>query len=451
VNNINIIYKYLIFLSYIIMLPAKIESFNRLESKVRSYCNTFPTVFEKAFGAQLIDEQGRQYIDFFAGAGALNYGHNNLKIKKHLLHYLESGGIVQSLDMFTVAKREFIEHFEQIILKPRGLEYRFMFTGPTGTNAVEAAIKLARKVTGRQTIASFTQGFHGVTLGSLAVTTNPYYRQAAGVPLNHSIFLPFHTQVGEEAVEINQVQEIIDSLKRQGEKPAACILETVQAEGGINVASITWLKQLSQLLQTEKILFIIDDIQVGCGRTSTFFSFERAGLKPDIICLSKSLSGYGIPLSMVLIKPDLDCWAPGEHNGTFRGHNLAFVTAKAALTYWETDVLEQEVVQKAILVRERLKKIMADYADFGDIRGIGLIQGIAWKPAALAKQIAKQAFKRGLILETAGPQSEVLKLLPPLTIESYLLHEGLNILEASVAATLEEGRHRSKLTTGCIQ
>ena len=421
------------------MFQTKTEIFTRLESNIRSYCNSFPTVFSKAFGSQLIDEQGHQYIDFFAGASSLNYGHNNPKFKKHLLNYIESGGIVQSLDMFTVAKREFIERFEQVILKPRGLEYRFMFPGPTGTNAVEAAIKLARKVTGQQTIASFQGGFHGVTLGSLAITTNPYYRQAAGVPLNYSIFLPFHNQVGMESLEINKVQEIIDNLKRQCEKPAACILETVQAEGGINVASVTWLKQLSQLLQAEKILLIVDDIQVGCGRTGPFFSFERAGLKPDIICLSKSLSGYGIPLSMVLIRADLDCWAPGEHNGTFRGHNLAFVTAKAALDYWQTPALEKEIVQKATIINDRLKKLMANYTDFSNVLGIGLIQGIAWNPPELAKQISQQAFERGLILETAGHKNEVLKLLPPLTIEPYLLHEGLNILEASVTATLMKG------------
>ncbi|MDY6784391.1 MAG: diaminobutyrate--2-oxoglutarate transaminase [Cyanobacteriota bacterium] len=420
------------------MLQAEINTFTRLESKVRSYCNSFPTVFVKAAGSHILDEQGHQFIDFFAGAGSLNYGHNNPQFRQCLLNYIDSEGITQSLDMFTVAKREFLERFEQVILKPRGLEYRFMFTGPTGTNAVEASLKLARKVTGRETIASFKRGFHGMTLGALAVTTNPYYRKAAGVSLNHSIFLPFHTQPGREADEINHLQQLIDGLKREGKKPAACVLETVQAEGGVNVASIPWLGQLSKLLQAEKILLVVDDIQVGCGRTGPFFSFERAGLKPDLICLSKSLSGYGIPLSLVLIRPDLDCWEPGEHNGTFRGHNLAFVTAKAALDYWETNTLEQEVIQKANIVSDRLKKLMVKSTNLGEVRGVGLIQGIVCNPPELAQQISKQAFKRGLIIETAGLKDEVLKVLPPLTIESRVLYEGLDILEASVEAALTD-------------
>lgn len=414
-----------------------ISTFTRLESKVRSYCRSFPTIFTQARGDILTDQQGRHYIDFFAGAGALNYGHNNLKFKKDLLEYIQADRIVHSLDLFTVAKQAFLERFEEVILKPRKLNYKIMFPGPTGTNAVEAALKLARKASGRKTIASFDKGFHGVTLGSLATTANQFYRQAAGVPLNHSISLPFNTRQGRATDDIKRLQQILDDFKRQGEKPAAFILETVQAEGGINVASTPWLKSVFELLREEGILSIVDDIQVGCGRTGPFFSFERAGLKPDIICLSKSLSGYGTPMSVVLLHPDLDCWEPGEHNGTFRGHNLAFVTATAALEYWKTDVLSHEVADKATIVSDRLKQIVAKYTDLrGEHRGLGLIQGISCGEPSLAKKIGKEAFERGLIIECSGSKDEVLKLLPPLTIDSEVLRKGLNILEESVASVL---------------
>jgi diaminobutyrate-2-oxoglutarate transaminase len=418
------------------MIELDIVPFTKLESNVRSYCRSFPTVFTQALGCKLIDENGCHYIDFFAGAGSLNYGHNNPRFKKHLLAYIEANGITQSLDLFTIAKRTFLERFETVILRPRGLDYKIMFPAPTGTNAIEAALKLARKVTGRSTIASFDQGFHGVTLGSLAVTSDRFHRQAAGVPLEHCTFLPFHQQMGQEIHELEQLQQILQQLEREGKKPAACILETVQAEGGIHVASIPWLQGISQVLQEEEILLIIDDIQVGCGRTGPFFSFERAGLQPDIVCLSKSLSGYGIPMALVLLRPPLDCWEPGEHNGTFRGHNLAFVTATAALDYWETQALEQAVYQKATIIRDRLQQIITNSPSLGHVRGLGCIQGIACHQPELAQQISQAAFARGLIVETAGLHREVLKILPPLTIDLDDLHQGLAIVQESVAAVL---------------
>jgi diaminobutyrate-2-oxoglutarate transaminase len=415
------------------------QTIERLESQVRSYCRSFPTVFETARGARLVDREGRGYIDFFAGAGALNYGHNDPRLKRRLLEYIAEDGITHGLDMATRAKEEFLEAFEETILEPRGFDYRIQFPGPTGTNAVEAALKLARKVTNREGVVSFTNAFHGMTLGSLAITGNGFKRRGAGVPLHFGDALPFDGFLGDEVDTLDVFEAMIEDSGSGIDAPAAVIVETTQAEGGLNVASVRWLRRLQDLCRRFRSLLIVDDIQVGIGRTGPFFSFERAGLEPDLVCLSKSLSGYGLPLAIVLIRPDLDIWEPGEHNGTFRGNNPAFVTATAALDYWKDDRLSLEVEQKAGIVRSVLGEIAARSGDLAPhVRGIGLIQGLEFEDARLAGRVCAAAFERGLVMETAGPEGGVAKVMPPLTIDEVALKDGLSILASAVESVAEE-------------
>ncbi|MCB1049902.1 MAG: diaminobutyrate--2-oxoglutarate transaminase [Acidobacteria bacterium] len=410
------------------------QLFETYESEVRSYCRNFPKVFVTAKGSSLTDETGRTYLDFFAGAGALNYGHNPDDMQKALVRYVTSNGVTHSLDMYTGAKREFIQAFQDIVLHPRGMSYKMMFPGPTGTNAVEAAIKLARKVTGRSSVLSFTNAFHGMTLGSLALTGNETKRNGAGVPLNDSPTLPFDGYFGKDIDTIDILDQYLSDPSSGLDKPAAFIVETVQAEGGVNPARFTWLRRLARLAKQHEILLIVDDIQVGCGRTGPFFSFEPAGIQPDLICLSKSLSGYGIPLSIVLIQPQWDQWSPGEHNGTFRGHNLAFVTATQALQRWKTDELSQAVLDKGELVEKALEEIADQYPDEQlKVRGRGLIWGLDFQDSEKAGAVARCCFEAGLIIETAGAQDQVVKVLPALTISPEELANGLNILKSAVA------------------
>ncbi|MGD2116643.1 MAG: diaminobutyrate--2-oxoglutarate transaminase, partial [Acidobacteriota bacterium] len=367
----------------------------------------------------------------------LNYGHNNPKLKEKLLDYLAGDGVVHTLDMGSAAKRRFLERFEEVILKPRGMDYKIQFPGPTGTNSVEAALKLARKVTGRTNVVAFTDGFHGMTLGSLAVTGNAGKRAGARVPLHDAVSLPFDGFLGEDVDTIDLLARYLEDTSSGLDKPAAAIVETVQAEGGVNVSRFDWLRRLADLLQEHGVLLIVDDIQVGCGRTGPFFSFEPAGIEPDIICLSKSLSGYGLPFAVDLIKPEHDVWEPGEHNGTFRGHNPAFVTAVEALSYWEDDALTREVERKAALAFERLEEIAAAHPDAGlSVRGRGLIQGLVFPEAQTADRVSAECFRHGLIIETAGRTGEVLKLLPPLTVTEEALREGLDIIASAVSAVL---------------
>lgn len=407
------------------------DIFERLESNVRGYCRSFPTVFRTARGATQVDENGREYIDFFAGAGALNYGHNPPALKQALIEYLSSDGVLHSLDMMTEAKRTFLQTFERIVLRPRSLDYKVMFPGPTGTNAVESALKLARKVTGRHNVVSFTNGFHGMTLGSLALTGNGGKRAGAGVPLSNATHMPFCDYLGTEADTIGALERYLEDSSSGLDLPAAFILESVQAEGGVNVASRGWLTALTELAERYNVLLIMDDIQVGCGRTGPFFSFEPFGIRPDIVCLSKSLSGYGLPLAVTLMRPELDVFDPGEHNGTFRGHNAAFVTATAALeTYWQDDTLTAKVSNDARRIRDNLLDLAAQYD--GEVRGRGMIQGIQFSNPEVASAVSREAFERGMIIETAGPQDEVVKTLPPLTISDEELSAGLEILTESI-------------------
>jgi diaminobutyrate-2-oxoglutarate transaminase len=412
------------------------DIFEARESAVRSYCRVWPTVFGRAAGSRLYDEHGRGYLDFFSGAGALNYGHNNPALKDALLKYLADDGVAHSLDMHTVARREFLTAFDELILGPRQLDYRVQFPGPGGANAVEAALKLARKATGRTQVITFTNSFHGMTIGALAVTGNAFHRAGAGIPLSHATPVPFGKSLDPDG-RIPDFQWLEYLLEDKGsglDAPAAAIVETVQGEGGINVASAEWLRRLSALCREHGILLIVDDVQMGCGRTGPFFSFEPAGVVPDIVCLSKSISGYGLPLALTLIRPDLDIWAPGEHNGTFRGVNPALVTGTAALrAYWNDDRLERGTLAKG----ERIRAAVTATADSVpgtqiQVRGRGMACGLAFPDGDLAGKVSAAAFEGGLLAETAGSRGQAVKLLPALTISDAELDEGLSVLDEAI-------------------
>ena len=407
------------------------EIIEQLESNVRSYVRSFPTVFTSAEGSTLRDRAGREYLDFFAGAGTLNYGHNHPVLKEKLLEYIASGGITHSLDMATEAKCRFLSALSRNILRPRDLRYKVMFPGPTGTNSVEAALKLARKVTGRTNVVAFTNAFHGMTLGSLAVTGNGGKRGGAGVSLGNVTRIPYDGYYNDDN-PLTHLDMLLSDSSSGIDAPAAFIVETVQGEGGVNTASWGWLRGLQDIAHQHGALLIVDDIQVGCGRTGSFFSFEEAGLSPDIVTLSKSLSGYGLPFAVTLLSPDIDAWSPGEHNGTFRGFNMAFVTATAAIEeFWGDDHLSQEVDEKALIIKSRLSRIAEEHS--AEHRGRGMIQGLAFEDTAIASAASRAAFERGLVIETAGPADEVLKLLPPLTISHAELRQGLEIIAEAVA------------------
>ncbi len=408
--------------------------FEEIESEVQSYARSFPRVFTRARGEFMWDEEGNRFLDFLAGAGTLNYGHNNPQFKPALLDYVSGDGICHGLDMHTTAKREFLESFKDKILAPRDMDYVVQFTGPTGTNAVEAAMKIARNVTGQQNIVTFTNGFHGVSLGSLAATGNSHHRDAAGVSLNGVHRMPFDGYLGDNIDTTEYLDKVLSDSSSGINSPAAVIVECIQGEGGINVASAGWLRNLQTVCRKHAILLIVDDIQAGCGRSGDFFSFEEAGIEPDIITLSKSLSGYGLPFAVVLMKPELDQWKPGEHNGTFRGNNLAFVTAKTAIDlYWTDDSFSREIKRKGEYIAKRLNDIVQRYGEGNfTVRGRGMFRGINCVSGEIAGKITHSAFQKGLIIETSGAEDHVIKLFCPLVISDTNLKAGIDIIEAAV-------------------
>lgn len=413
-----------------------LDTINEYESNVRGYVRLFPTVFDTARGSELWDHTGRRFLDFFCGAGTLNYGHNNPIAKRALVHYIERDGIQHGLDVATVAKIEFIETFVEQILRPRGLDYKIQFTGPTGTNSVEAALKLARKATGRSHVIAFTHAYHGHSIGSLNMTANSYYHHPTYSRRHDVTHMPFDGYF--EGLDSTKLLDQMLSDSSSGIPiPAAVIIETVQGEGGVNVAGAEWLRSLAAVCRKHSVLLIVDDIQVGNGRAGTFFSFERAGIAPDLVCMSKSVGG-GLPISFLLIRPGIDLWKPGEHTGTFRGNNLAFVVAAALIkNYWSNDLLVEQVAAKSKLLVAGIEAILRRIGNPAfSARGCGMIQGIDLGDPNLARRVIDTCFNQGLIIEACGARDEVIKLMPALTTADDLLLEGLGIIEASLRSEL---------------
>lgn len=404
-----------------------------LESEVRSYCRSFPDVFSTAIGSIVFNNDGKQYIDFLSGCGSLNYGHNHPDIRDALINYIENQGIAMSLDMATSSKDAFLQAFSQFILKPRGFNYKVQFSGPTGANSIEAAIKLARKVTGRTNVVAFTNGFHGCSLGALALTGSKHHRSSSEALLTNVMHAPYDGYWGADIDTSFHLDKLLSDPSSGFDAPAAIIVETIQGEGGLNVASVDWLTRIAVIARKFGALLIIDDIQAGCGRSGEFFSFESLGIEPDIVCLAKSISGFGLPMSLVLLKTEYDIWEPGEHNGTFRGNNLAFVTATTAIEkFWSTDDFQHIIRSNGAEIEGFLSQLSTDYSEDLSVKGRGMMRGLHFSDPKNSKAVQKKCFSNGLIIELSGPCNEVVKLLPPLNIDDKTLNIGFRIIEKSI-------------------
>lgn len=409
--------------------------FEKYESEVRSYCRKFPTVFKKAKGAYIYDEAGTAYLDFFCGAGSLNYGHNNDYIKNKVVDYLMEDGIVHSLDMYATAKGEFLEFFEEKILQPRGLDFKVMFPGPTGANSVESALKLARKVTGRSNVFALMGCFHGMTLGTLALTTDRGARGGAGVALENVTHIPA-PYMFPELDTIAYMEQLLEDDHSGIEVPAALLVETTQAEGGIYPLSVEWLQGARKFCDKYGIMLICDEIQVGCARTGDFFAFQRAGIVPDMFCMAKSIGGIGFPFALTMFRPELDKWSPGEHNGTFRGFQPAMVASKASLEFMLENDIEAQAKRKGAIIDAYFTEKLPTISDKLSHRGVGMIWGVDFSayPSGTAKACSKLCFERGLVIELAGRDDCVLKLMPTLVIEDADLMKGLDIIMDAIKA-----------------
>ncbi|MHC9234272.1 diaminobutyrate--2-oxoglutarate transaminase [Pseudooceanicola sp. 502str34] len=408
--------------------------FARRESEARSYCRSFDTVFTSASGSEMKDAAGNTYIDFLAGCSSLNYGHNDPDMKAALIEHISNDGIAHGLDMYTQTKAAFLETFENVILKPRGMDHKIMMVGPTGTNAVEAAMKLARKVTGRTNVIAFTNGFHGMTLGALAATANAGKRGGAGMDLSGVTRMPYEGAFGDEVDSLSLIEQMLENPSSGIDAPAAFLMEPVQGEGGLNAASKEFIEGVAKLAKKHGALLILDDIQAGVGRTGTFFSFEEMDVEPDLIPMAKSLSGMGLPFAALLVKPEHDIWKPAEHNGTFRGNTHAFVTARVALEkFWKDDAFQKEIQTKSAILSEAMHELAKEIPG-SKVKGRGMMMGVDVGSGELAGDICAEAFRNGLIIETSGAHDEVVKVLAPLTTPVETFREGLKILLQAAAA-----------------
>ena len=406
--------------------------FTRRESEVRSYCRGIDRVFARASGSEMTDAGGRSYIDFLAGCSSLNYGHNDPDMKAALIDHIAGDGVAHGLDLHTDIKARFLEAFERHILQPRDMDHKVMFTGPTGANAVEAALKLARKATGRRNVIAFTNGFHGVSLGALAATANAYHRAGAGTTLDGVTRMPFDGYMGASFDTADLIDAMLSDRSGGVDAPAAILLETVQGEGGLNAARPEWVRRVAELAKKHGALLIVDDIQAGCGRAGTFFSFEEMGVVPDIVTLAKSVSGFGLPMALALMRPEYDIFGPAEHNGTFRGNTHAFVTARVAIEkFWADDRFQAEIAAKSVLLTTALAEI-AEMIPDARLKGRGMMQGVDVGSGELAASICAQAYQNGLIIETSGPDDQVVKVLAPLTTPEATFRKGLGILRDAV-------------------
>ncbi len=407
------------------------NSFEQLESNVRSYCRKWPAVFATAHGSTITDVDGVEYLDFFAGAGALSYGHNNPALVEVAIEHLRAGRLLHSLDTFTVEKRRFLEAMQRYVLEPRQLDMVIQTVGPTGATAVEAALQLAQRLTGRRAVVGFEGSYHGMSYRAASISASMAGR-ATSAHLKDFVALPFVENVTDADLEL------LDRTLRgtvDGQPIGALIIEPTQGEGGARPFDPAYLRAIRERCSELGIIVIADEVQAGVGRTGSFFSFESSGLDPDIVCVSKSISGLGLPMALNLVRRSLDTWAPGEFSGTFRGNNLAFATSATMLeTYWTDSTLEKSTEQRGHTVRSALQT-MADQFGEGQfvVRGNGLLCGLDVGSTETAARIAQGAFERRLIVETCGAGDTTVKLLPALVIGDDQLEDGLSRLSDAVA------------------
>lgn len=403
----------------------------RVQSQVRDFArSTDDNQFTGAHGSLLADNSGRQYIDFSSAAGALNYGHGNPLLMQMLRRRLHEEGGVPDLNN---ALKHFCVAIEGYLLRPRGWEYDLHYTGTTAAASVEAALKVARSATGRHKVVSFTR----CNTFRPDASSNIVWAACTGV--GDTLFMPYDGSFGPDVDTMAYLERQLDMCRRPEEKPAAVVVETVLGEGGIAVLSWRWLRDLEALCRRHGMLLIMDETIVGCGRTGRFFSFEASGVRADMIALSRSLSGFGLPMSVLLSRPDLPV-EPYRVPVQNERAGLALLTAEQVLeAYWADDSFAVHVRRKERLVRDWLENLAQAYAHLGlGVRGRGLIQGLVTpERQGLAAEVAGKALASGLVTLTTGLHDEVLKIQPALTIDEDLLVQGLEVLERAVTEVLE--------------
>ena len=442
-----------------------LESQAARESNARSYPRRIPIAIKEAEGVHVKDMDGKVYIDCLAGAGTLALGHNHPVVVEAMKKLLDSKHPLHTLDLTTPLKEQFVDELFASLPQEFAKDARIQFCGPTGADAIEAAIKLVKTATGRRSILSFQGGYHGCSHAAMSVSgtlgqkekINGLVPDVHFLPYPYSYRCPFGVG-GEETHRISS--RFIENALRDPESgivsPCGMILEVVQGEGGSIPAPIEWLREMRRITQERDIPLIIDEVQTGLGRTGKLFAFEHAGIVPDVLVLSKAIGG-SLPLSVMIYHKKYDVWKPGAHIGTFRGNQLAMAAGLATLTYIKEHDIPANVQQLGNRLTNHLLELKEKNEFIGDVRGRGLMIGVEVVNAQeqadilghypaypqLASRIQQECLKRGLILEVGGRHSAVMRFLPPLIVTEAQVDQIAHIFSESVHAACA-GLHAAK-------
>ncbi len=429
------------------------------ESNARSYPRRIPLALKRGRGIHVEDVEGRTFIDCLAGAGTLALGHNHPVVIDAIRQVLDDELPLHTLDLSTPVKDRFVQDLFAVLPPAFAKHAKIQFTGPTGTDAVEAALKLVRIATGRSTVIAFQGGYHGMSQGALSLMGNLKAKTPLGALLSQGVqFMPFPYDYrcpfglgGQQGVEVNlrYLDNLLNDPESGVQLPAAVIVEVVQGEGGVVPAADAWLRGLRDITARAGVALIVDEIQTGFGRTGKLFAFEHANIVPDVVVLSKAIGG-SLPLSVMVYRDWLDTWQPGAHAGTFRGNQMAMAAGSAVIRHIESENLVQHAAAMGQRLYEHLLGLQRNSPQLGDVRGRGLMLGVeivdpAGTPDALghppadpglASRIQRECLKRGMIIELGGRYGSVVRFLPPLIISAEQVDEVAGIFARAVGASV---------------
>lgn len=424
---------------------------HQIEGSVVSYPRSMPFAIERAKGAIIEDVDGNQFIDFFAGCGVVNVGHCNEEVLSHVKEQQDK--LIHALDFPTENKLKAIQNILNNLPQAVQNDYKVSFGGPTGSDAVEAAIKLAKIKTGRDGIISFSGSYHGMTSAALAVTADTDFRKKLTSLIPNVHFTPFSYQYrcpsNDDAqacknYAIERLKFLLENKHSGITKPAAIIVESIQGEGG-NIPPVAgFLNEIVEVAHRNDVLVIFDEIQSGFFRTGEFLACMNYGVMPDIITLSKGLGGVGFPISALVYKKEVEAWGPGAHIGTFRANQVSLAAANGAFEFIEKYDVKSHTKEMGAYLMNGLKAIAQKNPFIGDIRGKGLMIGVEFvkdtftkEPyTEFVKEFRTNCLQKGLLFEVGGHFNNVLRLVPPLTITPKIIDEALQIMQEALEITI---------------